>query len=75
MAGRKGARESQRKTKGKIGLEKVSPFHVGGLMGLLDVHKCLRGTLSDDSMAPTAVRNMNTLRPGVTDKARSCTKF
>lgn len=44
-------------------------------MGLLDVHKCLCGMLSDDSMAPTAVRNMNTGRPGITHKARSCTKF
>lgn len=70
---RKGAWESQRKTKGKIDLEKVSPFHFRGLVGFLDVRQCLSRMLSDYSMAPTAVEDINTI--WLTDKDRSCTKF
>lgn len=65
------------KQKGKLVWKSqlVSPFHVGGSMGLSDVHRCLCGMLSDDSMAPAAVRNVNTVMPGIADKASSRTKF
>lgn len=59
MAERKGAWELQRKTKGKIDLEKVSPFCFLGLVGFLDVCECLSRMLSDYSVAPTAVENIN----------------
>lgn len=57
----------QRKTKGEIYLETVSPFHLGGLVGYSDAHECLGGVLSAYSMAPTAVENSNTGRLGITD--------
>lgn len=66
----------QRKTKGKIDLEKISPFYFRGLVGVLDVRECLGRMLSDYSTAPTAVENINTVRPGsLIEKDRSCTKF
>ena len=66
--GREPESQLQRKTKGKIDLEKVSPFHFWGLVGFLDVHECLCRVSSDYRAAPTAVRNIYTVRPRVTDK-------
>lgn len=70
MADRKGAWELWRKTKGKIDLEKVSPFHSLGLLGFLDMCECLSRMLSDYSMAPTAAENINTVWPDITSWQR-----
>lgn len=46
-----------------------------GLVGFLDVHECLSRMLSDDSMSLIVMENINTVWPGITNKARSCTKY
>lgn len=56
----------ERKTKGKIDLEKVSLFHFWSLAGFLDVRECLSRMLSDYNAAPAAGENISTVWPCVT---------
>lgn len=73
--GKEGSLRVAKKNKRENWFGKRFSFSCWGPDGFVRLHKCLSGVLSDDSMAPTAVRNTNAGRPGITDKARSGTVF
>lgn len=73
---KEGSLRIERKTKGKIDLEKVSPFHFLSLARFLDVRECLSRLLSDYNVAPTAGETLAQYGlVSLTDKDRGCTKF